>query len=60
MTNTLKLGPRSQALVDYYDADPITLLDDLVQKLTDEGHEDLASRIHEVLLELDTRKEVSA
>ena len=56
MTTTFELDDRSQALVDFFDADPITLLDDLVQKFTNEGHEDLAGKIHDVLLELDSRE----
>ncbi len=45
------------ALYDYWDARPISVLDDLVQRLTDTGHEDLAHVLHEaVLIPLDERQ----
>jgi hypothetical protein len=56
MTTTLQLDPRTRALADCYDQDPITLLDDLVQIMSDEGHDDLATSIHNVLLKLDSRR----
>lgn len=46
----------TDALYAYFAARPISVLDDLVQRLSDDGHEDLAHVLHEaVLIPLDER-----
>lgn len=46
----------TDALCAYFDAHPISVLDDLVQRLSDNGHEDLAKTLHDaVLIPLDER-----
>ena len=54
--NTPTLAPNSAAVAKAYAEDPITLLDDLVQFLVDDGHADLSSAVHDVLLVLDARR----
>jgi hypothetical protein len=46
----------SDKVSEAFAADPITLLDDIIQLLHDAGHEDLADDVHGVLLVLDVRR----
>ena len=53
---TIALNARSQAVADYFVADPIELLDDIIQLLSDAGHEDLVDDIAKILYKLDSRR----
>jgi hypothetical protein len=46
----------SNYVAEAFAADPITLLDDLVQLLHDSGHGDLANYQHDLLCILDSRR----
>jgi hypothetical protein len=46
----------SDKVSEAYAADPITLLDDLMQLLADAGHEDLADEVASICCILDSRR----
>jgi hypothetical protein len=46
----------SDKVSEAYTADPITLLDDLMQLLHDAGHEDLADEMASICCTLDSRR----
>jgi hypothetical protein len=46
----------SDKVAEAFAADPITLLDDIIQLLHDAGHEDLSNWQHDLLMILDSRR----
>lgn len=54
--SAIALNARSQAVADFFQADPIELLDDIIQLLSDAGHEDLVEDMSEILYRLDSRR----